>query len=150
MPLNPPITDWRGQRVWLVGASSGIGRAVASLLHARGAQVCVSARQQALLDAFVREHPGSQALALDVTDAQAVASAAQRLLAGGPLDLVCYCAGHYRPMSAGALDLPELLQHQSVNVTGALQVLAAVVPALLQSAGAGRTPHLGHGLIHYD
>jgi len=128
--------------VWLVGASSGIGRAVASLLHARGAQVCVSARQQALLDAFVREHPGSQALALDVTDAQAVASAAQRLLAGGPLDLVCYCAGHYRPMSAHALDLPELLQHQRVNVTGALQVLAAVVPALLQSAGAGRTPHL--------
>ena len=142
MPLNPPITDWRGQRVWLVGASSGIGRAVASLLHARGAQVSVSARQQALLDAFVREHPGSQALALDVTDAQAVASAAQRLLAGGPLDLVCYCAGHYRPMSAGALDLPELLQHQSVNVTGALQVLAAVVPALLQAAGAGRAPHL--------
>ena len=142
MPLNPPITDWRGQRVWLVGASSGIGRAVASLLHARGAQVCVSARQQALLDAFVREHPGSQALALDVTDAQAVAGAAQQLLAGGLLDLVCYCAGHYRPMSAGALDLPELLQHQSVNVTGALQVLAAVVPALLQAAGAGRAPHL--------
>ena len=76
MPLNPPLTDWRGQRGWLVGASSGIGRAVASRLHARGAQVCVSARQQAVLDAFVREHPGSQALELDVTDAQAVASAA--------------------------------------------------------------------------
>ena len=62
MPLNPPITDWRGRRVWLIGASSGIGRAVAALLHARGAQVCVSARQQGLLDAFVREHPSSQAL----------------------------------------------------------------------------------------
>ena len=85
MSLNPPISDWRGQRVWMIGASSGIGRAVASLLHARGAQVCVSARQQALLDAFVREHPGSQALALDVTDEQAVAGAAQQLLAGGPL-----------------------------------------------------------------
>ena len=45
-------------------------------------------------------------------------------------------------MSAGALDLPELLQHQRINVTGALQVLAAVVPALLQAASAGRTPHL--------
>ncbi len=142
MPLNPPITDWRGQRVWLIGASSGIGRAVAALLHARGARVCVSARQQILLDAFVREHPGSQVLALDVTDAQATADAAQQLLAGGPLDLVCYCAGHYRPMSADALNLPELLQHQRVNVTGALQVLAAVLPSLLQAASAGRNPHL--------
>ena len=142
MPLNPPITDWRGRRVWLIGASSGIGRAVAALLHARGAQVCVSARQQGLLDAFVCEHPGSQALVLDVTDAQAVASAAQQLLAAAPLDLVCYCAGHYRPMSANALDLAELLRHQCVNVTGVLQVLAAVVPTLLQAAAAGRTPHL--------
>lgn len=142
MSLNPPIKDWRGQRVWLIGASSGIGRAVAALLHARGAQVCVSARQQTSLDDFVRGHPGSQALALDVTDAQAVTGAAQRLMAAGPLDLVFYCAGHYRPMSADALDLPELLQHQRVNLTGALQVLAAVTPALLQAAGAGRTSHL--------
>lgn len=119
MPLNPPITDWRGKRVWLVGASTGIGRAVAALLHARGAHVCVSARQQGLLEAFVREHPGSQALALDVTDAQATATAAQRLLQDGPLDLVLYCAGYYRPMAADALDLPELLQHQRVNVAGA-------------------------------
>ena len=142
MPLNPPITDWRGQRVWLVGASSGIGRALAALLHARGAQVCVSARQQALLDNFVRQHPGSRALALDVTDAAAVAHAAQQVLATGPLDLVCYCAGYYRPMSATALDLAELLQHQNVNVTGALHLLQATVPALLQAADAGRRPHL--------
>lgn len=142
MPLNPPITDWRGRRVWLVGASSGIGRALAAALHARGAQVCVSARQQGLLDSFVHAHPGSQALALDVTDAQAVARAAQALLADGPLDLVCYCAGHYRPMTADALHLPELLRHQRVNVGGALQLLAAVLPALLQAAAAGRRPHL--------
>ena len=142
MPLNPPITDWRGQRVWLVGASSGLGRALAALLHARGAQVCVSARQQALLDDFVRQHPGSRALALDVTDAAAVAHAAQQVLATGPLDLVCYCAGYYRPMSATALDLAELLQHQNVNVTGALHLLQATVPALLQAADAGRRPHL--------
>lgn len=142
MPLNPPITDWRGRRVWLIGASSGIGCAVAALLHARGAKVCVSARRQARLDDFVRQHPGSQAVAFDVTNAQAVASAAQQRLADGPLDLVCYCAGHYRPMSADALDLHELLQHQRVNVTGTLHVLANVLPALLDAARAGRTPHL--------
>ncbi|OJX32730.1 MAG: short-chain dehydrogenase [Burkholderiales bacterium 68-12] len=142
MPLNPPLSDWRGKRVWLVGASSGIGRALAGQLHARGAQVIVSARQQALLQAFAQAHPGSQALALDVTDAQAVQQAATRLQAQAPLDLVCYCAGHYAPMRADTLDLPELLRHQQVNLTGALHVLAAVVPGLLQGARAGRTPHL--------
>ena len=88
MPLNPAIPNWRGKRVWLVGASSGIGRAVAAQLHAQGAQVIVSARQQALLDAFVQQHPGSQALVLDVTDAQAVQHAAHHLQAQAPLDLV--------------------------------------------------------------
>lgn len=142
MPLNPAIPNWRGKRVWLVGASSGIGRAVAVQLHAQGAQVIVSARQQALLDAFVQQHPGSQALALDVTDAQAVQHAANHLQAQAPLDLVCYCVGHYSPMRADALALPELLRHQQVNLTGALHLLAAVVPGLLASAQAGRTPHL--------
>ena len=142
MGLNPAITDWHGKRVWLIGASSGIGLAVAEALYARGAQVIVSARQQAALDDFVRSHPGSQALALDATDAAATAAAAQRLLADGALDLVCYCAGYYRPMRATALDLPELLRHQQVNVVGALHVLTAVVPALLAAARAGHTPHL--------
>jgi len=140
--LNPAITDWRGKRVWLVGASSGIGRAVAAQLHAQGAQVIVSARQQALLAAFAHEHPGSQAVVLDVTDAQAVLDVAARLQTESPLDLVCYCAGHYTPMRADTLALPELLRHQQVNLTGALHVLAAVVPGLLASAQAGRAPHL--------
>lgn len=142
MSLNPAITDWRGKRVWLVGASSGIGRAVAAQLHAQGAQVIVSARQQALLAAFAHEHPGSQAVVLDVTDAQAVLDVAARLQTESPLDLVCYCAGHYTPMRADTLALPELLRHQQVNLTGALHVLAAVVPGLLASAQAGRVPHL--------
>ena len=142
MGMNPAINDWHGKRVWLVGASSGIGLAVAEALHARGAHVIVSARQQAPLDDFVSGHSGSQALPLDVTDAEATATAAQRLLAEGPLDLVCYCVGYYRAMRATDLDLPELLRHQQVNVVGALHVLAAVVPALLESARAGHAPHI--------
>ena len=76
MALNPRITHWPGQRVWLVGASSGIGRATAAALHARGAQVVVSARNADALQSFVAQHPGSQALALDSTDRQAVAAGA--------------------------------------------------------------------------
>jgi NAD(P)-dependent dehydrogenase (short-subunit alcohol dehydrogenase family) len=134
-PMNPPITDWRGQRVWLVGASSGIGAATASALHARGAQVLVSARGAEALQTFVAAHPprdgvAAQAWPLDVTDAAAVARTAQAILAQGPLDLVLYCAGHYREMRATDMDMADLQRHLDINYGGALRVLDAVLPAM--------------------
>jgi short-subunit dehydrogenase len=134
--MNPRITNWRGQRVWLVGASTGIGEATARALHARGARVVVSARNAQALAAFVQKHPSSQCEALDTTDRKAVERVARGLLAQGPLDLVCYCAGYYKPMRATALDLDSLVQHQQVNYIGALHVLHAVLPAM-QTRGAG-------------
>lgn len=131
MALNPRINDWSGRRVWLVGASSGIGRATAHALHAHGAHVIVSARDVAALQEFVDQHAGAQAVPLDVTDAPAVKHAAQALLGQGPLDAVVYCAGHYRAMTAGRLDLPDLLRHNQVNYLGALHLLGAVLPGLL-------------------
>ena len=52
-------------------------------------------------------------------------------MAAGPLDLVCYCAGHYQAMRATAIDLPDLLLHHEVNTVGALHVLAAITPAMV-------------------
>ncbi|MDE2417097.1 MAG: SDR family NAD(P)-dependent oxidoreductase [Burkholderiales bacterium] len=130
-PLNPPIIDWSGKTVWIVGASSGIGLATAQSLHAAGARVVVSARNAALLEAFVVHHPGSLALALDATDRAAVRMAAQTLLAQGPLDCVVYCAGHYKAMRAVALDVGNMLRHMEVNYHGAIHVLESVLPALL-------------------
>ena len=141
-PLNPPLRDWRGKTVWIVGASSGIGQATAAALHAQGAQVVVSARKVADLEAFVAAHPGSTALPLDATDAAAVHAAADQLLAQGPLDCVVYCAGHYAAMRATALDLGDLQRHTAVNYTGALHVLSAVLPALL-AHGAGHVALVG-------
>lgn len=132
MSLNPRIADWRGRRVWLVGASSGIGLALAEALHRRGAQVLVSARGAQALQAFVDTHPGSEAWPLDVTDATAIRDTCQRILEGGPLDLMCYCAGHYLPMRANQIDVTELLRHQQVNTTGVLHVLGELVPAMLK------------------
>jgi NAD(P)-dependent dehydrogenase (short-subunit alcohol dehydrogenase family) len=138
-PLNPPLGDWHGKRVWLVGASSGIGLATAQALLACGARVVVSARTARPLQAFVAAHPGldpagcpwAEAVPMDVTEDASVVSAAQAVLAAGPVDLVLYCAGHYRAQRATAFDLQDMLRHDQVNYAGALRVLDAVLPHLL-------------------
>ncbi|MBX3608431.1 MAG: SDR family NAD(P)-dependent oxidoreductase [Hydrogenophaga sp.] len=129
-PLNPRLVSWRGRRVWLVGASSGIGAATAHALHASGAQVLVSARGREALQAFVDAHPGAQAWPMDVSDAEAVALTARQILAQGPVDVMLYCAGHYREMRADAFDLDELKKHLRINYLGALHVLHALLPAM--------------------
>ena len=131
MALNPRIRHWQGLRVWLVGASSGIGHALAEQLHSMGATVIVSARKAEALHNFVSQHPGSLALPLDVTDRPAVQAAAQVAMAHGPLDVVCYCAGHYRPMRATAINLDDLLRHHQINTVGAPHVLDAITPHMV-------------------
>jgi NAD(P)-dependent dehydrogenase (short-subunit alcohol dehydrogenase family) len=141
-PSNPRITDWRGKRVWVVGASSGIGRALAQALDARGARVVVSGRDAAALQAFTAAHPSAHSIALDVVDLQAVRSAGRVILAAGPLDVVVYCAAHYRALRAHEWSLPEMLRHHEVNYVGALHVLDAVLPAL-QVQGHGHVSLVG-------
>lgn len=127
--MNPPFVPGPGRVAWLLGASSGIGRATAGRLHAAGATVVVSARNEAALRAFAEQHPGSTALPLDTADAAAVAAAAAELLRRhGRLDLAVYCAARYRPMGAADFDLAEALRHLQVNYVGALHLLDAVLP----------------------
>ncbi len=132
MSFNPPMADWRGKTVWLVGASTGIGRATASALHAAGARVLVSARSESALAEFVQQHPGSVALPLDASEPAAVAATAHAILEAGPLDGVMYCAGYYTEQRATAYNLQEMLKHERINYTGVLHVLDAVLPHFLQ------------------
>jgi NAD(P)-dependent dehydrogenase (short-subunit alcohol dehydrogenase family) len=139
MALNPRIKNWQGRTVWLVGASTGIGRATAARLHARGAKVVVSARKRDELQAFADAHPGSLALPLDATDPAAMQAAAARIVAAhGGIDLAMYCAGTYSAMRATEFRLAEALHHVRVNYDGALVMLDAVLPTLLAQARAGR------------
>ncbi len=130
-PMNPPITDWRGRSVWVIGASSGIGLATAKALHAAGARVVVSARNAELLQQFVDTHPSAQAVVLDVADTAAIAAAARYVQSQQGLDVVMYCAGYYQAMRVSDYALADMLRHLDINYTGALRVLAAVLPELL-------------------
>lgn len=142
MALNPGIGDWAAQRVWVIGASSGIGAAVARALFARGALVAVSARKAEALASMVASAPSGRGLALplDVTDAASVADAHHTLLERwGAVDLVLIVAGNYRPMRAWDFDLDAAKALFDVNVNGVLNVLATVVPEFLERSSG----HIG-------
>lgn len=141
-PFNPPLRVWPGQTVWIIGASSGIGAALAQALLAAGARVVVSARQVSALQALAQGHAHCRALALDVTDADAVGRAASALLAQGALDCVVYCAADYTPMRAQTLDVAVMRRHMAVNYLGALAVLDAVLPSF-RARGRGHLCLIG-------
>lgn len=115
-PFNQPLQDWRGKRVWLVGASSGIGLACAQALQAAGAQVVISARELGALSEWARqsESEGKQLelYPLDVTDGLQVKYVTRQVAAQGAIDMLLYCAGHYRAQRATDFDLPDMLRHQ--------------------------------------
>lgn len=135
-----------GKRFWLVGASAGIGRALAQALAREGAAVIVSARDEAALARLVAELVPVQtaqgehaAVPCNVTDRASVQEAFAR---AGAMDGLIYCAGAYEPMSARAPNVQALEMMADVNFTGALRVLAACLPAFCRR-GAGHIVLVG-------
>lgn len=143
-PLNPPITRWRNQRVWLVGASSGIGAALAERLIALGARVAVSARREAplvelLAAAGVQATPDrALLLTMDVTDADSVRAAHAAVVAAwGGVDLVIWVAGTYAAMRADTFDLDAAHRVIEANLQGVFNGLAVILPQFIgQGTGA--------------
>src|SRR5512139_587740 len=138
MALNPPIRDWKDRRCWIVGASTGIGAALAEALAAKGARVALSARRREPLDEMAGRFGKGRALALplDITDAPSLEKAAASMAkAWGGIDLVVLMAGEYRPMRAWELDVKAARSMVEVNFMGPLNALAAVVPRLLGQGG---------------
>ena len=134
MSLNRPLPDWRGQRVWLIGASSGIGEALAQRLIYLGARVAVTSRQAAALENL---HAAYVAPA-DVTDAPALAAAHAAVVAAlGGLDVVFINAGTHQPVRAWELEADAAAKLVQVNLIGALNAVALVAPGFAER-GSGR------------
>lgn len=136
--MNPRIDSWQGRRVWLIGASTGIGAATARLLLARGARVALSSRRREALDALAEGQPAALVLPLDVTARATVEQARDAIVAAwGGFDLVLVLAGGYNEMRADAIDLAAADAMIDLNIRGAYTCLAAVVPQLLAQGAGG-------------
>lgn len=125
--------NFAGKRYWLVGASEGLGLALARQLAAAGAQVILSARSAEGLARACESITGAQAVAMDVADQASVTRAAAQV---GAVDGMVFLAGVYWPMTAQAVDAEKLTAMCDVNFTGCARVVGAVLPAMI-ARGAG-------------
>ncbi len=119
---------------WITGASSGIGWELARRLLDEGWTVALTARREAELQALARRYPAGRALAVaaDVTDAAAMAAALARIEAetGRPVALALANAGAWARMGMADFDAALFRRLIEVNVLGAANMLAAVLPGM--------------------
>lgn len=136
--LNTPITDWNGRKVWIIGASSGIGAALATTLLERGAHVALSARRQVMLDRVAQGFERALVLPFDVCDESgwdaALAQIDERL---GSLDLVVYGAARYDPQHVWNLDLEKVRASYELNVLCAYRAASKIAPRLVNQGYGG-------------
>lgn len=133
MPLNRPIRDWRGKRVWIVGASSGIGAALAEALAARGARLALSARSRERLEVVAGRCGGALVVPMDVTRSADHARAAAEVQATfGAIDLAIFNAGTYQPLRAWELEPEAIRRTVETNLIGVMEGVVAVTGSMLE------------------
>lgn len=122
------MMNWQGKRYWLIGASEGLGAALARKLNAAGVEVIVSARNEDKLKALVDQMPGKASyVTLDVSDRASIEEAAQKV---GQIDGMIYLAGVYWPMKSQEWNAEQAEAMADVNFTGAIRSVGAVLPAM--------------------
>ena len=122
------MSRFNNKTYWLIGASEGLGRALAQRLDAEGATVILSARSRDRLDGLKAELTNARVLPLDVTNGADVRQAAQE---AGDVDGVIYNAGTYEPMHTTQWDSDSALRMMDVNFTGVMRVMGEVMPGMV-------------------
>jgi len=133
------VSYWANKVVLITGASSGIGRGIAVHLARRGARLGLVARRASVLDEVINEIKGeggsAEAIIADVQDADALKSGARRLTeVFGPIDVLIANAGVGTTTHASKLEPSEVEKVLQINVVGAANSVAAVLPAMLARA----------------
>lgn len=156
--MNSPldIFSLEGKTAILTGASAGLGRRFADILVGAGARVAVVARRSEVLEEFVTAHPGSLAVAADLSDPAAVDTIVERVRAEyGTPDIIVNNAAYI----AGGVKAEDETQDQiattlNVNLVAPIRLVQAFQPgmrergtgsivnvtSMVASVGIGRFP----------
>jgi len=123
------MTEWLGKRYWLVGASDGLGAALAQQLSRAGAEIVLSARSEDKLTALADSLPAkAEVVVMDVTDDASVAAATKAV---GQVDGIVYLAAAYWPFGAKDWNAEQANTMVDVNFMGLMRVMGQVVPDMV-------------------
>ncbi|MEU9916183.1 SDR family NAD(P)-dependent oxidoreductase [Streptomyces sp. NPDC051001] len=122
-----------GNTILITGGTSGIGLGLALRLHEAGNKVIVAGRRKELLDEITAEHPGIDALVLDVADPASIARARETVAVSHPgLNVLVNNAGiMLREDLLDPAGLPVAEDHVTVNLLGTLRMTYAFLPLLV-------------------
>ena len=130
------IETFSGKRIWVIGASSGIGEACAKALLLKGAKVALSSRRVERLNQIALNGAVDQALVipLDVTDDAQLQDGYQTILnAWGGIDLLLFVSGMYVPLRADNFDIHVAEKTINANLLGPMRAVAIVTPEMLKA-----------------
>ena len=131
---QPAISNFKQQRVWVIGASSGIGGACVRALFQKGARVALSSRRVDRLEAIAQGYPKEDYLILpvDVMHEADVQDAYQKIeKEWGGVDLLLFVSGIYIPMRADTFNMTNAQKTVDSNILGPMRAVATVLPAML-------------------
>lgn len=120
------------KKIWIIGASEGIGKEVAIKL-AKYNKVFISGRQKDKLQNIAQDiGSNAQAIELDVSDSKSVEKAYKIIEKQGGIDTLIFAAGIYKPMSSIRFDLEMSEKIIDINLTGSIRALNYVLPDFIR------------------
>lgn len=127
-----------GNTILITGGGSGIGRALAEALHAKGNKVVIAGRREGVLDEVTAANPGMESMLLDIQDKADIEAFVRQAVARFPtLNAIINNAGIMKPENVPAADNLAIAEETiATNLLGPIRLTTALLPHFLKQPHA--------------